>query len=68
MGTLKSISRPNFRLPFKTEIITLAIVTECKLCLLDRATISQVCLRGSFYMKVDHHSYRRNFCSYEKKA
>ena len=72
-GTLNSLSRPNSRLPFKTEMITLEIVTECKLRLLERPTVfhffsTQVCLRDSFYMKVDHHSYRRNFCSYEKKA
>ena len=40
-GTLKSLSRPNSRLPFKTEMITLEIVTECKLRLLERPTISQ---------------------------
>ena len=28
----------------------------------------QVCLQDIFHMKVDHHSYRRNFCSCEKKA
>ena len=39
-GTLKSLSRPNFRLPLKTEMITLEIVTECKLRLLERPTIS----------------------------
>ena len=39
-GTLKFLSRPNFRLPFETEMITLEIVTECKLRLLERPTIS----------------------------
>ena len=37
-GTLKSLSWPNSRLPFKTEMITLEIVTECKLRLLERPT------------------------------
>ena len=72
MGTQKSLSRPNFRLPFKTEILTLEIVT-CKLLLLERPTLSQFfqskfVYRLFFYMKVDHHSYRCNFCSCEKKA
>ena len=57
----------------KTEMITLEILTECKLLLLERSIISlffstQVCLRNIVYMKVDHHSYRRNFCSCKKKA
>ena len=57
----------------KTEILTLEIVT-CKLLLLARETYNvtifsiQVCLRDIFYMKVDHHSYRRNFCSCWKNA
>ena len=38
--TQKSLSRPNFGPPFKTEILTLEIVT-CKLLLLERPTLSQ---------------------------
>ena len=57
----------------KTEMITLEILTECKLLLLERSIIflifsTQVCLQDIVYMKVDYHSYRRNFCSCEKKA
>ena len=70
--TQKSLSRPDFRLRFKTQILTLEIVT-CKLLLLERPTLSQFFrfrfVYGIFFcMKVDHHSYRRNVCSYEKKA
>ena len=69
-GTQKFLGRPNFLLPFKTEILTLEIVS-CKLPLLKRPAIFSIqifCLRDVFYVKVDHRSCRRNFCSCEKKA
>ena len=53
MGTQNPPSQPNFRFPFKTEILTLEIVTL--LLLIEIPTLSQffsiqVCLRDIFYI------------------